>query len=70
MEQAAKVLLEQIVAEDASISETLHRLSRRRKILQEAATKLRTGVSAAVVEAHMEAALPARPAAVSMRRVR
>ena len=71
MTPEAKALLDAITAEQATNSETLHRLTRRQRILQHMATLLRTGTSVAIVEAHMEEQLPHPvPAAVPLRRAK
>lgn len=58
MDHDAQELLGCITQEVHGISEEQHRLARRRRILEQAATRLRTGKSASVVEAELEAELP------------
>ena len=58
MDRDAQALLNTISEEISGISQEQHRLARRRRILEHAATQLRTGKSASVVEAELEAELP------------
>lgn len=58
MDRDAQELLGSITHEIGSISDDQHRLARRRRILEQAATRLRTGKSASVVEAELAAELP------------
>lgn len=58
MDRDAQKLLDSIMAEIRGISEEEHRLRRRRNILSAAATKLRTGKAAGLVEAELEHELP------------
>lgn len=58
MDRDAQSLLNSITHEISGISNDQHRLARRRRILEQAATRLRTGKSASVVEAELEAELP------------
>lgn len=58
MDRDAQNLLNSITSEIRGISEDEHRLRRRRNILAEAATELRTGKAASLVEAKLEAELP------------
>ena len=66
----AKTLLDAIAIEQARNSETLHRLSRRQRILQHAATLLRTGTAVTIVEAHLEEQLPHAPVVPILRRTK
>lgn len=58
MDRDAQTLLTMLSEEISGISQEQHRLARRRRILEQAATRLRTGKSASVVEAELEAELP------------
>jgi len=69
MDRDAQELLGSITHEIESISDDQHRLARRRQILQQAATRLRTGKSASIVEAELAAELPQHTRLITRERV-
>jgi len=68
MDRDAQNLLDTVTDELRHNSEDMHRLTRRRRILERAATYLRTGKAAGLVEAELACELPQHSNLITLNR--